>query len=228
MQLWVARLFGTAASQMLLVAIGWHMYELTGSAWDLGLVGLYQFVPALLLALLAGHVVDRRHRGRIVAACFAVQGVVALVLLLAVAQGFDTRGLLLGLSLVLGAVRAFQMPAQQALTPLLVPPTMLPRAMAFSSAGMQGAIIGGPALGGLLFVAGMAVVYGASVLCFAIACVLVLRLRYAHTPAPPSSTAKRSSDTAPWRCCPSTPRTSCTPGHGGWGCCAARPPRVRS
>ncbi|HWT20150.1 MAG TPA: MFS transporter, partial [Variovorax sp.] len=84
MQMWVARLFGTAASQMLLVAIGWHMYELTGSAWDLGLVGLYQFVPALLLALLAGHVVDRHHRGRIVAACFAVQGLVALVLLLAV------------------------------------------------------------------------------------------------------------------------------------------------
>ncbi|MDH6593587.1 MFS family permease [Variovorax sp. TBS-050B] len=183
MQLWVARLFGTAAAQMLLVAIGWHMYELTGSAWDLGLVGLYQFVPALLLALLAGHVVDRHHRGRIVAACFAVQGAVALVLLFAVVRHGDSRGLLLGLSLVLGAVRAFQMPAQQALTPLLVPPTLLARAMAFSSAGMQGAIIGGPALGGLLFVAGMAVVYGASVLCFVVACALVLRLRYAYTPA---------------------------------------------
>jgi MFS family permease len=183
MQMWTARLFGTAASQMLLVAIGWHMYELTGSAWDLGLVGLYQFVPALLLALLAGHIVDRHHRGRIVAACFAVQGLVALVLLLAVQEKHDTRGLLLGLSLVLGAVRAFQMPAQQALTPLLVPPTMLARAMAFSSAGMQGAIIGGPALGGLLFVAGMAVVYGASVVFFAVACALVLRLRYAYTPA---------------------------------------------
>ncbi|MGJ7564415.1 MFS transporter [Variovorax sp. GB1R11] len=183
MQMWTARLFGTAASQMLLVAIGWHMYDLTGSAWDLGLVGLYQFVPALLLALLAGHIVDRHHRGRIVAACFAVQGLVALVLLLAVMEKHDTRGLLLGLSLVLGAVRAFQMPAQQALTPLLVPPTMLARAMAFSSAGMQGAIIGGPALGGLLFVAGMAVVYGASVACFVVACVLVLRLRYAYTPA---------------------------------------------
>lgn len=183
MQMWTARLFGTAASQMLLVAIGWHMYELTGSAWDLGLVGLYQFVPALLLALLAGHIVDRHHRGRIVAACFAVQGLVALVLLLAVLEKHDTRGLLLGLSLVLGAVRAFQMPAQQALTPLLVPPVMLSRAMAFSSAGMQGAIIGGPALGGLLFVAGMAVVYGASLVFFAVACALVLRLRYAYTPA---------------------------------------------
>lgn len=184
MQLWVARLCGTAASQMLLVAIGWHMYGLTHSAWDLGLVGLYQFVPALLLALLAGHVVDRHHRGRIVAACFAVQGAVALVLLLAVHVAQDSRGLLLGLSLVLGAVRAFQMPAQQALTPLLVPPMLLPRAMAFSSAGMQGAIIGGPALGGLLFVAGMGVVYGAALVFFVAAAALVMRLQYVFTPAP--------------------------------------------
>jgi MFS family permease len=184
MQLWVARVFGTAASQMLLVAIGWHMYDITHSAWDLGLVGLYQFVPALLLALLAGHVVDNHHRGRIVAACFAVQGAVSLVLLLAVHASHDSRGLLLGLSLALGAVRAFQMPAQQALTPLLVSPMMLPRAMAFSSAGMQGAIIGGPALGGLLFVAGMGVVYGAAVAFFVLASALVLRLKYVYTLSP--------------------------------------------
>jgi len=182
MQLWLGRLFGTAASQMLLVAIGWHMYDLSHSAWDLGLVGLYQFVPALLLALLAGHLVDRLHRGRILSACFMVQGAVALVLLLAVRAGHDSRGLLLGLSLVLGAVRAFQMPAQQALTPMLVAPMMLPRAMAFSSAGMQGAIIGGPALGGLLFVAGTAVVYGAALALFALAALLVLLLRYVFTP----------------------------------------------
>ncbi|HEY2256258.1 MAG TPA: MFS transporter [Variovorax sp.] len=182
MQLWLARVFGTAASQMLLVAIGWHMYDLTRSAWDLGLVGLYQFVPALLLALLAGHVVDRHHRGRIVGACFAAQGAVGLVLLLAVRGGHDSRALLLGLSLMLGTVRAFQMPAQQALTPMLVSPLMLPRAMAFSSAGMQGAIIGGPALGGFLFVAGMAAVYGVSVALFVLACTLVLRLRYVYTP----------------------------------------------
>ncbi len=178
MQLWVARLFGTAASQMLLVAIGWHMYDLTGSAWDLGLVGLYQFVPALVLALYAGHVVDRHHRGRIVAACFAVQGVVGLALLMAHELHHDSRALLLGLSVVLGAVRAFQMPAQQSLTPMLVPPLMLPRAMAFSSAGMQGAIIGGPALGGLLFAAGTGVVYGVSVAFFVVGGVLVGRLRY--------------------------------------------------
>ncbi|WP_444813078.1 MFS transporter [Variovorax fucosicus] len=184
MQMWMARLFGTAGSQMLMVAIGWHMYELTGSAWDLGLVGLYQFVPALLLALYAGHIVDRHHRGRIVAVCFLVQALVALVLLAAGYAQRDSRALLLGLSLVLGAVRAFQMPAQQALTPMLVPPLMLPRAMAFSSAGSQGAIIAGPAIGGLLFVAGIGVVYAASMLLFVTGGVLVARLRYAHAPPP--------------------------------------------
>ena len=178
MHLWASRVFGTAAMQMLMVAIGWHMYELTSSAWDLGLVGLYQFAPALALALWAGHVVDRHHRGRIVAICLAVQGVVALVLFAAEASHQASRGLLLGLSLVLGAVRAFQMPAQQALVPLLVPPLALPRAMAFSSAGTQGAIIGGPALGGLLFVAGAGAVYGASLLLFVVAALLVVRLRY--------------------------------------------------
>lgn len=178
MAMWGARVCGTAAMQMLMVAIGWHMYDLTSSAWDLGLVGLYQFGPALLLALWAGHVVDRHHRGRIVAVCMAVQGAVALVLLLAQGGGFTSRGLLLGLSLVLGAVRAFQMPAQQALVPLLVPPLALPRAMAFSSAGTQGAVIGGPALGGLLFVAGAGAVYAASLLLFVVASALVAMLRY--------------------------------------------------
>ncbi len=167
MRMWFARLFGTVAMQMLMVAIAWHMYELTGSAWDLGLVGLYQFAPALLLALYAGHVVDRHHRGHIVAVCLAVQGVVALALVGATvlwqaraAQPLpahtvsDLRTLLLAVSVVLGAVRAFQMPAQQALTAMLVPPTMLPRAMAFSASGMQAAIICGPALAGFLFVGG--------------------------------------------------------------------------
>ena len=73
MRFWFARLAGTAANQMLMVAIGWQMYDLTGSAWDLGLVGLYQFVPALLFTLVAGHVADRWHRGRIVAFCMVAQ-----------------------------------------------------------------------------------------------------------------------------------------------------------
>ena len=90
-RLWFARLSGTMGSQMLMVAVGWQMYELTGSAWDLGLVGLYQFAPALLLTLVAGHVADRLHRGRIVAACKPVE-------LKAIARGSMAGGTSMGAS----------------------------------------------------------------------------------------------------------------------------------
>ena len=178
MRMWSARLLGTAGTQMLMVAVGWQMYDLTGSAWDLGLVGLYQFLPALLLTLVAGHVADQFHRARIVASCLLMQMAVGLVLLLSTHEAWVSRGLLLGLSVVLGMGRAFQMPAQQALTPMLVPPVMLPRAMAFSSAGTQAAIIGGPALGGLIFVAGASAVYAVCVALFALGSLLVFLVRY--------------------------------------------------
>ena len=164
MRLWWSRVLGGANQQMLMLAIGWRMYDLTGSAWDLGLVGLFQFVPALLLALPAGHVADQFHRGKVVSACLTVMATVALVLLTAHALTADSRTLLLGVSLVLGGVRAFQRPAQQALTPLLVPPILLPRAMAFSASGVQAAVIGGPALGGAVYALGPGMVYGACVL----------------------------------------------------------------
>ncbi|MBP7419671.1 MAG: MFS transporter [Xylophilus sp.] len=183
-RMWCARLLGTAGMQMLMVAVGWQMYDLTGSAWDLGLVGLYQFAPALLLMLVAGHVADRVHRGRIVAACLLLQMGVAAVLVLSTHEGWVSRSVLLGLSVVLGMARAFQMPAQQALTPLLVPPAMLPRAMAFSSAGTQAAIIGGPALGGLIFIAGAGAVYASCAALFAAGSVLVFLVRYVHVSAP--------------------------------------------
>jgi MFS family permease len=182
MRLWYARLAGVSASQMMLVAIGWQMYELTGSAWDLGLVGLLQFLPALALVLVAGHVVDRHHRARIVALCVAVQGLVALALAVAPFDAVSQRTLLLMLSLVLGAVRAFQMPAQQALVPLLVPSALLPRAMAFASAGLQGAVIAGPALGGFVYMAGASVVYGLCAALFGVAAGLGLRIRHAAPP----------------------------------------------
>ena len=67
----LSRLAAMMANQMLMVAIGWQMYDITGSAWDLGLVGLFQFVPALLLTLPAGHAADHFNRGRIFAACMA-------------------------------------------------------------------------------------------------------------------------------------------------------------
>jgi MFS family permease len=175
---WFARLSGTAANQMLMVAIGWQMYELTGSAWDLGLVGLLQFAPALLLVLVAGHAVDRWDRARIFAVCMAGQTAVALLLAFAAWHGHASRGLLLGLSVAIGTFKAFQLPAQQAIVPLLVPPLLLPRALAFSSAGNQGAIIVGPALGGFIYVAGAAAVYAVCAGLFALASAFVALVRY--------------------------------------------------
>lgn len=179
---WCSRLAAMMANQMLMVAVGWQMYDLTGSAWDLGLVGLFQFVPALLLTLPAGHVADRIHRGRIFSACMFSQAVVALVLLFATTRGFASRDLILGLSVILGVARAFQMPAQQAIIPLLVPETLLGRAIALSASGMQAAIVLGPALGGILYATGGAKVYLACTALLLVAALLVLAVRYAHKP----------------------------------------------
>jgi MFS family permease len=175
---WFSRLASTSANQMLMVAVGWQMYDLTGSAWDLGLVGLLQFLPALMLVLVAGHVVDRFDRARIVMLCMLSQTLIALVLAFSAHRGLASRELLLFLSVMLGTVKAFQMPSQQALAPLLVPASVLPRALAFSSMGSQAAIVLGPALGGFIYVAGAQAVYAVCAGLFAISAVLVGGVRY--------------------------------------------------
>jgi len=180
---WLARLAGTLSQQMLMVAVAWQMYDITGSPWDLGLVGLFQFFPALLLTLPAGHLVDKLRRGRIFAMCLLVQGGVALLLVLATEGSFVSRELILGLSVVLGACRAFQMPTQQALVPMLVPTALLERAVTLAATGMQAAIICGPALGGVIYVAGAAWVYGTCTTLLLIAFVLMLGVQDAYQPS---------------------------------------------
>ncbi len=184
MRFWFGRLSSAAGNQMLMVAIGWNMYTLTNSAWDLGLVGLCQFLPALILTLPAGHAADHGHRGRILAMCMVTEAVIALVLTMAELGQWTDRNLLLYLSVGLGTAKAFQMPAQQSLVPLLVPPAMLTRALAFSSGGMQVAIIGGPALGGVIYVAGAYVVYIVCACLFALAAGLFISVRHTHVPRP--------------------------------------------
>ena len=179
----LSRLAGVTANQMLMVAVAWHMYDITSSAWDLGLVGLFQFVPALLMTLPAGHAADRLHRGRIFAACMFLQAGVAVLLVAATQGHFATRELILGVSVLLGLARAFQMPAQQALTPLLVPQDLLQRAIALSSSGMQAAIICGPALGGVLYTTGATTVYVTCMVLLMLAGALTLSVRYPHRPS---------------------------------------------
>jgi MFS family permease len=97
-------------------------------------------------------------------------------------EGVASREWLFGVSIALGALRAFQMPAQQALTPSLVPPSLLPSALAISSGGVQTAIIAGPALGGLLYVAGASVTYAACTAFLLVAATLCAGIRYERGP----------------------------------------------
>jgi len=184
LRFWVGRVAGTLANQMILLVVAWQMYDLTNSAWSLGLVGLFQFVPALALALVSGHMADRYDRRHIVSLAMALQLVAALALLMATHEHWLSREVILGVSLLLGVARSFQMTAQQALTPLLVPAPLLSRAMALSSSGNQAAIIGGPALGGFLYAAGASLVYAVCVVLFVIGASLVWSARYEHKPAP--------------------------------------------
>lgn len=179
-----SRVATTMANQMMMVIVGWQMYDLTHSAYDLGLIGLMQFLPSLALVLVVGHLADRFDRRYILAWCLTGQLLVAAALIAGNAEGWVGREALLIASLALGAARAFQMPTQQALGPLLVPADMLPRALAMSAAGAEGAIIIGPAMGGLIYAAGASTVYltCAALFACAISCVALIRLE--HVPAP--------------------------------------------
>ncbi|MEO8344518.1 MAG: MFS transporter [Betaproteobacteria bacterium] len=181
---WFTRVATILGYQMLTVAVGWQVYALTGSAFDLGLVGLAQFLPAVLLLLAAGHVADRYDRRLIAGTCQALQAVLALGLAAGSAQGWITEHAIFGMVFALGAVRAFETPTLQALLPALVPARMLPRAVAASSTAVQSAIIVGPALGGLLYIAGPAWSYSACATMFATASVLMRRIRYERVVPP--------------------------------------------
>ncbi|WP_061151656.1 MFS transporter [Caballeronia arvi] len=184
MRFLVARIASISAQQMLMLAISWHMYDLTSSAWDLGLVGLFQFVPGLATTLIAGHCADRLHRGRMVAGCLALQAVAATLLIVSTATHSVTRDTLLGLSLMLGAIRPFQMAGQQALLPMLVPPRLLARSMALSTVVQQISVIAGPALGGVLFAVSVGTVYLTSAVLCCISAVMYAFVRYDYTPPP--------------------------------------------
>lgn len=178
----LSRVATTMSNQMMMVVVAWQMYDLTGSAYDLGMVGLAQFLPALALMLLVGQVADRFDRRRILAWCLTGQLLVAVMLIAGTHAGWLSRETILLAALALGTAKAFQMPTQQALGPLLVPGLVLPRALALNSAGTQFAIIVGPAVGGFLYVAGAAAVYATCVLLSASAIVLTLLMRVDHAP----------------------------------------------
>jgi MFS family permease len=168
-------LLSTLSMQMASVAIGWQVYALTGSALSLGYVGLAQFLPAILLSIVTGHVADRFDRRLVLVVCHAllVLGMLGMFWLGRGARA-EQVGTIYALLVLVGIARAFQAPASQALTPNLVPLSHFPSAVAWTSSIWQVAVVGGPALGGTLYAAGGgALVYGSAV-ALEIAAVLVL------------------------------------------------------
>ena len=177
-----ARASAGVALQMTGVAVGWHVYDMTGRAFDLGLVGLAQFLPSIMLILLAGHAADRYNRQRIIT--LAQSGMVLILAVIASGAGMGllNRNSLLGLLFLFGIARTFDYTTSQTIIPSLVPHEILPRALALGSSVRQGAIIAGPLLGGLLYLLGPAVVYGVSALLFAVSAALVASLRISGPP----------------------------------------------
>jgi len=174
---WGARVASTIANQMQIVAVGWQVYQITHSAFDLGMVGLVQFLPALFLALVVGHVADRYDRRKIARICLFIEGLAAAALAIGTYNGWLTKEAIFAIVFVIGATRAFESPTLQALVPGLVPARLLPRAIAWSASATQTAVIIGPALGGFIYVLGPSAVYTSSSVLFITASLLVALIR---------------------------------------------------
>jgi MFS family permease len=145
------RLFSNFARQIVAVAVGWQVYELTGSALHLGMVGLAQFLPTLVLVLHGGSTADRHDRKRIVQVCQWIDGLTAAWLAWRSHAGTITVFDIYVAAAVFGAASAYERPATGAMLPTLVPLAMLQQAIAMASGSLQLATIAGPALGGFIF-----------------------------------------------------------------------------
>jgi MFS family permease len=166
---WVGRICSSIGFQMVGVAVGYQLYLLTGDPFDLGLVGLVQFLPSVLLILLAGQMADRYDRKLILQVAQALEGAAALALAIGSFSGLISKGFILAALFVLGVGRAFEGTANQAFLPAIVTATQFPRAIAASSAAQQAATIGGPAIAGFMYLVSPTFVYGFCALLFACA-----------------------------------------------------------
>ncbi len=180
---WLASVASTIALQMQIVAVGWQVYQLTHSAFDLGIVGLVQFIPSLFLVFIVGHVADRHDRRQVARLSILVEAIAAGLLAAGSIGGWLNKEAIFAIVFVIGAGRAFSKPTMSAMLPTLMPPSLLPRAVAGSASATQVAIIVGPAMGGFLYVAGPSVVYVTSCIMFILCSVLVSLIKVETAPS---------------------------------------------
>jgi MFS family permease len=173
------RMLATIAGEMQAVAVGWQIYALTHRALDLGLVGLAQFLPGILLFLVAGQTADRFPRQRILQCCYVAFAFISALLLALTLRGLTSVWPVYAVLVLNGVVRSFNGPAAQAFLPLVVPEDVFPSAVALGSGVFQGAMVVGPMVGGLVYglTGSPAPVYAGSVVACLCAMVLMGRVR---------------------------------------------------
>jgi MFS family permease len=174
--LWVALLVMAVATQMTAVAVGWQVYSIHRNPFDLGLIGLAEFLPLPLLALPAGQLADRFPRRLVFAVSLVVEIAVTALLLVVSLAGARQLWPFLALAFATGIAGALGAPAGRAIPPEVVSADLLASAMAFRSIAGQAAVVGGPAVGGVLFAVRPELVYGLAVglLAAGLGCVLAL------------------------------------------------------
>ncbi len=174
-----ARFLMVAGLEMQSVAVGWQIYEITRRPLDLGLVGLAQFLPGLLLFLLGGHVADRFDRRHVLLACYSSFALCSLALLTITLRGVHGVAPVYMVLVALGFVRVFSGPSGQAFSPLLVPASVFPNAAAWASSIFNAATILGPVIGGVLYAlrGSAAAVYVTAATALGISVLLMLAIR---------------------------------------------------
>jgi MFS family permease len=187
-----SRFFGSIATQMIIMAVGWQVYHITGRVLDLGLIGLSQFLPFLCLVLLSGHVADQFDRRIIILICHCAYGVCALALLCFALKEIATTLPIFCVLALFGITRAFQVPASQSFVPTIVPMQSLRNALALNSSANQVAAITGPSIGGVIYAIaeiqlgrnrGAGVVYGTAALLLLAAIAMIALVRKRRLPS---------------------------------------------
>ncbi|MDP9339519.1 MAG: MFS transporter [Acidobacteriota bacterium] len=175
----VARFCMVLALEMQSVAVGWQIYEITKRPLDLGLVGLAQFLPGILLFLVSGHVVDRFNRRLVLVLCYCGHVFCSSMLLLVALRAERSVGLIYCVLVLVGVVRSFNGPVSRAILPQLVPEDHFPSAVAWASSVFQAATILGPAVGGVAYAAfhGPAFVYGAAATASSVGVLATLQIK---------------------------------------------------
>ncbi|HMI52354.1 MAG TPA: MFS transporter [Candidatus Saccharimonadales bacterium] len=182
----VARFSIVVATEMQSVAVGWQVYEITKRPLDLGLVGLAQFLPGILLFLVSGHVADRYDRRKLTTLCYGGFAACSALLLLLTVRGAHSVYPIYAVLILLGVVRSLNGPVSRALLPQLIPMEHFPSAIAWASTVFQCATILGPSLGGVVYAAfhGPAAVYALSLVCGITAAFSMLRVHVQSTARP--------------------------------------------